>query len=198
RDIVVDIKTPLDAYISAVEAENDETKELHLKRHARHVRDRVKELASKAYWQQFKNSPDFVVLFIPGDQFLSAALDIDPQLLEDAMKNKVILSTPTSLVALLRAIAYGWRQESLAENAEEIRSLGDELYTRMATFAEHLGKVGRSLEQGVGHYNQAVGSFNTRVMPGAKKFVEMGIQAKKDMPELEPVEKTPRQLEVES
>ncbi|MDH5547714.1 MAG: DNA recombination protein RmuC [Gammaproteobacteria bacterium] len=198
RDIVVDIKTPLDAYIAAVEADNDETRQQQLTRHARHVRDRVKELASKAYWQQFKNAPDFVVLFIPGDQFLSAALDIDRQLLEDAMKNKVILSTPTSLVALLRAIAYGWRQESLAENAEEIRALGDELYTRMATFAEHLGKLGRSLEQGVGHYNQAIGSFNTRVMPGARKFSELGVQGKKEIPDLEPVEKAARALEIET
>ncbi|MDH5217932.1 MAG: DNA recombination protein RmuC [Gammaproteobacteria bacterium] len=198
REIVIDIKTPLDAYISAVEAQDDPTRAAELARHARHVRERVRELASKAYWQQFDNAPDFVVLFIPGDQFLSAALDIDHQLLEDAMKNKVILATPTSLVALLRAVAYGWRQETLAANADEIRSVGNEVYTRLAIFVEHLGKVGKSLEQGVHNYNQAVGSFSSRVMPGAKKLSELGVQGKKEIPDINQVEKTPRQLELET
>lgn len=142
REIVVDVKTPLDAYLSAVEATDDKERETHLARHTKNVRKRVQELATKGYWNQFKNAPDFVVLFIPGDQFLSAALDNDHALLEDAMQQKVILATPTSFVALLRAVAYGWRQESLAENAEHIKEVGEELYGRLATFAEHLGKMG--------------------------------------------------------
>ncbi|MDH5301502.1 MAG: DNA recombination protein RmuC [Gammaproteobacteria bacterium] len=194
RDIVVDIKTPLDAYLSAMEASDDNQRQIELQRHARHVRDRVKELSSKAYWNQFKNSPDFVVLFIPGEQFLGAALDVDRNLLEDAMKNKVILSTPTSFVALMRAVAYGWRQEALAENAEQIRALGEELYSRLATFGEHLNKVGKSLEQSVGHYNKAVSSFDSRVLPGARKFTELGIAEKKVMADSAQVETLPRQV----
>lgn len=197
RDIVVDIKTPLDAYLSATEQNEDEAKQRELTRHARHVRERMKELASKAYWNQFENAPDFVVLFIPGEQFLSAALEIDHNLLEDSMSNRVILATPTSFVALLRAVAYGWRQESLTENAEHIRKTGEELYQRLATFAEHLSRLGKSLDSSVSHYNKAVGSFDTRVMPGAKKFTEMGIQDKKELPRAEQIEKQPRQSELE-
>lgn len=192
RDIIVDAKTPLDAYLSAAEAGDEETRQKELQRHARKVRERVKELSGKAYWKQFKNTPDFVVLFIPGDQFLGAALDIDRKLLEDALADKVILATPTSFVALLRAVAYGWRQQSLAENAEQIRTVGEELYGRMATFGEHLSKVGSSLDTSVNHFNKAVGSFDTRILPSARKFAEMGISAKKEIPAVEQVEKTTR------
>jgi DNA recombination protein RmuC len=195
REVVVDIKTPLDAYLHAMEATDEQDKAQALQRHARQVRERMKELASKAYWQQFKDAPDFVVLFIPGEQFLSAALDVDRSLLEDALQNKVILSTPTSFVALLRAVAYGWRQEVLAENAEQIRTIGEELYARLAGFADHLGKLGKSLNQSVNHYNNAIGSFNSRVMPGARKFNELGINAKKEMPKNEPVDQMTRQVE---
>ncbi len=195
REIIVDAKAPMDAYLAAVEAQDDATRTLEIKRHARNVRDRVRELSSKAYWQQFPQSPDFVVLFIPGDQFLSAALEVDPKLLEDAMADKVILSTPSSLVALLRAVAYGWRQETLAENAEKIRSVGQDLYERLSTFTEHLDKVGSHLSRSVDSYNKAVGSFDSRVLPGARKFNEMGIQGKKDLPEPEPVERLPRTVQ---
>ncbi|HKJ07623.1 MAG TPA: DNA recombination protein RmuC [Gammaproteobacteria bacterium] len=195
RDIVVDAKTPLDAYLSAVEAGDDETRAAALQRHARKVRERVRELAAKSYWQQFANAPDFVVLFIPGDQFLSAALDLDRSLLEDALASKVILATPTSFVALLRAVAYGWRQEQLAENAEKIRSVGEEMYGRLVTFAEHLTRLGKSLDSSVGHFNKAVGSFDTRILPGARKFSEMGISANKEVPELDQVERAPRRVE---
>ena len=195
REIVVDAKTPLDAYLSAVEARDDTEKTQALDRHARKVRERVRELSAKAYWQQFRNAPDFVVLFIPGDQFLSAALERDRSLLEDALADKVILATPTSLVALLRAVAYGWRQEALAENAERIRQVGEEMYARLATFSEHLARVGKSLDNGVNAYNKAVGSFDSRILPSARKFSEMGIQSKKDVDGLEPLERSPRPLQ---
>jgi DNA recombination protein RmuC len=195
REIIVDAKAPMDAYLGAVEAQDDTARAAEIQRHARNVRDRVRELSSKGYWQQFPQSPDFVVLFIPGDQFLSAALEIDPKLLEDAMADKVVLATPSSLVALLRAIAYGWRQEALAENAEHIRTVGEELYERLSTFADHLGKLGSHLTRSVESYNKAVGSFDGRVLPGARKFREMGIRRKKDLPEPEPVDRLPRPVQ---
>jgi len=164
---------------------SDSERGLELQRHARNVRGRVRELSAKGYWQQFPRSPDFVVLFIPGDQFLSSALEVDPKLLEDAMMDKVVLATPSSLVALLRAVA----------NAEHIRTVGEELYERLSTFAEHLGKLGSSLNRSVESYNKAVGSFDSRVLPGARKFREMGIQSKKDLPEPEPVERLPRAVQ---
>jgi DNA recombination protein RmuC len=195
REIIVDAKAPLDGYLGAVEAQDDNTRALEIQRHARNVRHRVRELAGKGYWQQFPQSPDFVVLFVPGDQFLSAALEIDAKLLEDAMADKVVLATPSSLVALLRAVAYGWRQEALAENAEHIRSVGEELYERLSTFADHLSRLGSHLTRSVESYNKAVGSFDSRVLPGARKFREMGIQRKKDLPEPEPVERLPRPVQ---
>ena len=186
REIVVDVKTPLDAYLNAVEATSDEQRTQELERHARNVRGRIRELSAKSYWSQFKNAPDFVVLFIPGDQFLSAALEKDRDLLENALQQKVILATPTSFVALLRAVADGWRQEALAENADKIRDLGEELYTRLATFCEHLAKVGKNLGISVEHYNKAVGSLD-----------ELGIQSRKNLESLEPLDKTIRKLESE-
>jgi len=197
RDIVVDVKTPLDAYLSAVEATDDETRRKHLEHHAKKVRERVRELASKAYWNQFKHAPDFVVLFIPGDQFLSAALDHDRTLIEDALRQQVILTTPTSFVALLRAVAFGWRQESLAANAERIRELGTDLYARIATFSEHLARVGKSLDGAVNDYNRAVGSFESKLLPGARKFPEMGIDAAKPLDAPVPVEKKLREVSSE-
>ncbi|MEN8205010.1 MAG: DNA recombination protein RmuC [Pseudomonadota bacterium] len=192
REIVVDAKTPLDAYLSAVESTDDNERKSHLERHARNVRARIKELSSKAYWQQFKFSPDFVVLFIPGDQFLTAALECEHALIEEALTQNVILATPTSLVALLRAVAYGWRQEVLAENAETIREVGQEMYGRLTTFAEHLSKLGRSLDNSVDAFNKTVGSYDSRVLPGARKFTEMGISAKKELPRVEQIERATR------
>ena len=195
REIIVDAKTPLDAYLSAVEAVNDEERKTRLEQHARNVRARIRELSSKSYWQQFRHSPDFVVLFIPGDQFLSAALDVDHTLIEDALSQNVILATPTSFVALLRAIAYGWRQEVLAENAEVIREVGQDLYGRLATFAEHLSRLGRSLDNSVSAYNKAISSYDSRILPGAKKFTELGVTARKEPPRLEPIERSARHVE---
>ena len=195
REVVIDVKTPLDAYLSAIEASDEKHRTAFLHRHMMNVRQRVKELSAKNYWAQFKKTPDFVILFIPGDQFLSAALDQDHHLLEYAMGQKVILSTPTSLVALLRAIAYGWRQELLTENAEEIRILGEEMYHRLAIFSEHLAKVGRSLDSSVTHYNRAVGSFQSKLIPGASKFAEMGIKPRKEIETPEQTEKSARQID---
>lgn len=195
REIIVDAKTPLDAYLNAIEAGDDESRRRELERHARKVRERVRELSAKAYWQQFRKAPDFVVLFIPGDQFLSTALEYDRQLLEDALAAKVILATPTSFVALLRAVAFGWRQDALTENAEVIRKVGEDLYQRLGTFAEHLAKVGRSLDASVNAYNKAVGSFDSRIRPGARKFTELGIASKAGIAELEQVERAARTVQ---
>lgn len=195
REIVVDVKTPLDAYLTAVDAASDEEREVALQRHCKNVKQRVNELASKAYWNQLKNTPDFVVLFIPGDQFLSTALDYDPSLLEDALSKQVILATPTSLVALLRAVAYGWRQEQLAENADKIRDVGEELYQRLAVFSDHLAKLGKSMDSSAKHFNNAVGSFDTRIIPSARKFKELGISEKKSLKQPEQIETATRSLE---
>ena len=192
RELIVDAKTPLDAYLTAVQATDDNEKTNALARHARNVRERMRELSSKAYWNQFKNSPDFVVLFIPEEQFLSSALEQDPQLLEDALKNKVILATPTSIIALLRAVAFGWRQQSVADNAEKIRELGEDLYHRLATFAEHLQKLGKHLDASVDQFNKATGSLDRQVLSGARKFTEYGIEEKKKIPDLKVIENTPK------
>ncbi len=197
REIVVDVKTPLDAYLTAVDAESDEAREIALQRHCKNVKQRVNELASKAYWNQLKNTPDFVVLFIPGDQFLSTALDYDPGLLEDALSKQVILATPTSFVALLRAVAYGWRQEQLAANADKIREVGEELYQRLAVFSDHLAKLGKSIDSSTKHFNNAVGSFDTRILPSARKFKELGISEKKSLKQPEQIETATRSLETE-
>jgi DNA recombination protein RmuC len=195
REIVVDCKTPLDAYLTAVDTPDDKLRKTHLERHARNLRARIRELAGKAYWDQFANSPDFVVLFIPGDQFLGAALDSDHRLIEDALAEHVILATPTSFVALLRAVAYGWRQEALSGNAETIREIGAEMYLRLSTFAEHLGKLGRSLDSSVDSFNKVVGSFDSRILPAARKFTELGITTKKQLAEAAQIERATRRVE---
>ncbi len=192
--VVVDVKTPLDAYLEAVDADTDEAQRAALQRHARNVASRVRELSAKAYWAQFERSPEMVILFIPGDQFLSAALSENPALLEEALSKRVILATPTSLVALLKAIAYGWRQLALADNAEEIRRLAVDLYNRLGTFSGHMVKLGKQLNSGVSAYNQAVGSLERMVLPGARKFTELGVQATDDIPEAPEIERTVREL----
>jgi DNA recombination protein RmuC len=195
RSIVVDSKTPLDAYLAAMEASDDEGRARELDRHARHLRERARELSKKAYWEQFVDAPDFVVLFIPGEQFLSAALERAPDLLEETLRSRVILASPTSLIALLRAVAYGWRQLVVAENAEQIRTLGEELYKRLTTFTEHLARLGNQLGSSVEHYNKAIGSLERQVMPGARKFTELGISARKEIEALDPIEHTARRIE---
>jgi DNA recombination protein RmuC len=194
RELVVDVKTPLDAYLSAAEAKDDEQRQIGLKRHAKNVRAHIRMLASKSYWAQFEESPEFVILFIPGDQFLSAALAEEPDLIEYALSQQIILATPTSFVALLKAVAYGWRQVALADNAKEIRVLAEDLYARLATYVSHMNKVGKQLASSVENYNKAVGSLERSVLPGARKFVELGVRPKKDMEKLESIESVPRTM----
>jgi DNA recombination protein RmuC len=175
RDIVVDVKTPLDAYLEALEAPTEEQKEAALRRHAAQVEARVRQLSTKAYWAQFQTSPDFAVLFLPGDQFLSAALAQNPDLLDAAMRQNVIVATPSTLIALLKAVAYGWRQADVARNAVAIRDLGQELHKRLAAFTSHLAKLGKSLTGSIDAYNAAVGSLDRSVLPQARRFAELGV-----------------------
>jgi DNA recombination protein RmuC len=195
RDIVVDVKTPLDAYLAAVEAQDDEERSVQLRRHAQIVGARVRELSSKQYWSQFDDSPEFVVLFLPGDQFLTAALQENQGLIDESLRQNVMLATPTSLVALLKAVAYGWKQTVLADNAAEIRRLGEDLYKRLAVFGEHLGKLGKSLGSSVDSFNKAVGSLEQQVLPAARRFPELGLRVQRDLEVIEPVDsltRTPR------
>ncbi|HME39842.1 MAG TPA: DNA recombination protein RmuC [Steroidobacteraceae bacterium] len=187
REIVVDVKTPLDAYLAAVEAQDDEERDTQLRRHAQIVGARVRELSSKQYWAQFERSPDFVVLFLPGDQFLWAALQENPGLVDDSMRQNVMLATPTSLIALLKVVSHGWKQTILAENAAEIRGLGEELYKRLAVFGEHLGRLGKSLGNSVDSFNKAVGSLEQQVLPAARRFEGLGLRVNREIEPLEPV-----------
>jgi DNA recombination protein RmuC len=194
RELVVDVKTPLDAYLEAIEAPDDAQRKIGMQRHARAIKEHIRTLSSKAYWAQFNESPEFVILFIPGDQFLSAALTEDADLIEYALSRQIILATPTSFVALLKAVAYGWRQNSMTENAQEIRVLAEDLHGRIATFVGHMNKVGRQLASSVENYNRAVGSLERKVLPGARKFVELGVQSKKEIEKLETIDPVPRTM----
>lgn len=193
RTVVIDVKTPLDAYLDATQAADERSKQAALSRHAGLLAERVRELAGKRYWAQFEQSPEFVILFIPGDQFLSAAIAQRPSLLDDALRQHVILATPTSLVALLKAISYGWQQARLAENASEIRRLAVELYERLGNFVGHLGQMGKALGAGVGAYNRAIGSLERSVLPGARRFTELGVTPRESLPELKTVDESIRE-----
>jgi len=187
RDLVIDVKTPLEAYLAALEAPTEEERTQALRRHAQQVETRVRELASKSYWSQFERSPEFAVLFLPGDQFLSAALAERPELLESALSQSVIIATPSTLIALLKGVAYGWRQSAVAHNAAQIRDLGQELYRRLSTFNGHLGRIGQRLATAVEAYNAAVGSLERGVLPQARRFGELGVTADEPLPTLEPI-----------
>ena len=189
RDIVVDVKTPLDAYLEAIDAPTEELREQALRRHAVQVEQRVRALASKAYWSQFARSPDFAVLFLPGDQFLSSALAQNPELIETALRDNIIIATPSTLIALLKAVAYGWRQTDVARNAEVIRDLGQELHRRLAAFGGHVARVGKGLSGAVDAYNEAVGSLERSVLPQARRFKELGASADAALAEAQPIER---------
>jgi DNA recombination protein RmuC len=192
--IVVDAKAPTDAYREAASTGDPKVRAAKLAEHAAKVRSHVDALSAKAYWQQFQPSPEFVVLFLPGDQFLAAALEADPVLLDRAIRGRVLPVTPSTLVALLKAAAYGWRQESVSKNAEEIRDLGQQLYDRIATYLEHFEKVGHGLETATRSYNAAVGSLEGTLIPGARKFAELGAKGTKELTAPASVETAPRDV----
>lgn len=192
RNIVVDSKAPLQAYLESLEAEDDGQRKSCLEHHARQIRDHLQKLSTKNYWEQFRPTPEFVVLFLPGETFFSAALAQDPTLIEAGVDQKVLLATPTTLIALLRSVAYGWRQEQLTENAEAISLLGREIYDRLATLNQHFIQMGKSLEKAVDSYNKGMASLDSRVMVSARKFKELGSGSSKDIASLEQIDKLPR------
>ena len=193
KQVVVDAKVPLDAFLDATSSDDEEEHLAHLRRHARQLRQHVDTLGGKAYWRGLRGTPEFVVLFVPGESFLSAALEADPSLIEHAASRQVVLATPTTLIALLRTVAHAWTQEALADKVHDIHVLGRELHERLATMGDHLDKVGRGLTAAVGAYNRAVGSLESRVLVSARRFTELEVTSA-PLPAPEPVVDAPRQL----
>jgi DNA recombination protein RmuC len=196
RRVVVDCKAVLGAFLDASAAPDEAARQGHLRRHASLVRARARELSAKSYWSQFDNTPEFVVLFLPGESFLYAACEHDATLLEDFIAARVIVATPTTLIALLKSIEYGWRQQAISENAEEIRKLGTEIYERLINLAENMLKLGRSLDTAVDHYNSALGTLENRVLVSARKISDLGAGNTRQLPEAPPLEKRTRQVNI--
>ena len=191
RRVVVDSKVPIAAYLDALETDSSEVQSERMKAHARHLRTHIKDLSTKAYWSQFDNAPEFVVLFIPNEAIFSAALEEDPSLIELGVENKVILATPTTLIALLKAVAYGWQQEAITREAKEIAALGREIYDRLSVVIGHFVKLGKSIDQSVGNYNKAMNSVDSRLMVTARKFESLESASTEKLPEVNQIEKRP-------
>lgn len=194
REIVIDAKTNIEAYLDALEAKTPDDAEAHLKRFARHMLDQARSLGSKKYWKDYKGSPEFTVMFVPGDQFVDAALEREPRLLEMAAESNILLASPSTLIGLLRAVAVGWREKQLSESAEQLFELGKELHDRTAVALGHASKLGESLDRAVRTYNQFVGSVDSRLMPTLRKFEEAGARSEKSLSGPDPIETTSSQL----
>jgi DNA recombination protein RmuC len=193
-NIVIDSKVPIEAYLAAAGAASEQARDEHLAAHARQVRDHIRLLGGKEYWRQFQPSPEFVVMFMPLEPLMSAAFEQDGTLLDQAASLRVVLATPMTLLALLKAVAHGWKQQQLARNAEEIQSIGRELYDRLATMTEHLEDVGHNLKQAANSYDKFIGSLERKVLPGARKFKELGVSSVKELEVPEPLNLSVRQV----
>ncbi|HYH00510.1 MAG TPA: DNA recombination protein RmuC [Terriglobales bacterium] len=195
KHVIVDAKTPLSAYLEACETQDEAVRTALLKKHADQVAGHMANLSCKAYWDQFQPAPEFVVMFLPGETFFSAALEQNPGLIEQGVNQRVIPASPTTLIALLRAVAYGWQQETIAQNAQKIANLGRDLYDRLCKLANHMEGLGKNLDRAVEHFNKAVGTMESRVFAPARKFADLGTAAKEELPEVSQIEKTARRLQ---
>jgi DNA recombination protein RmuC len=197
KQIAIDAKTPLDAYLRAQDATDEGERKALMQQHAKQVREHIKQLSAKSYWEQFKNSPEFVVLFLPGENFYAAALQAEPDLLETSAQERVVLATPTTLIALLHAVRYGWRQEKLADTAKEIAKLGAELHERSDVLTRHFAKIGDALDKAVGAYNSTLSSYDSRVLVTARKLQETGaVSSDKAIEEPQAIERRPRLIAI--